>query len=81
MAGFATSVPERIRIDLDDSSNLSKASPLFIEALDLSKPLVQVLSPPLLGWRQTKVRRPQFMLLDPAPSGFSRGLLERYLTP
>jgi hypothetical protein len=36
----------------------------------MSKSLVQVLTPLVLGWRETELRRPQFILVNPAPSGF-----------
>lgn len=49
-------VAEGIFIDLDDPGDLSQASPLLIEALNLPKPLVQVLSTLLLGWGQTNRR-------------------------
>ena len=74
-------VPERIGIDLENASDFSQASPLFVEALNLPKPLVQVFSSLVLGRCQTKVRRPWFTLLGLVPTGFSRGLLERCLTP
>ena len=74
-------VPERIGIDLEHASDFSQAMSLLVEALNLPEPLVQVLSSLVLGRCQTKVRRPWFTLLGLVPTGFSRGLLERYLTP
>jgi hypothetical protein len=74
-------VPERIGIDLENTSNFSQASPLFVEAPNLPKPLVQVLSSLVLGRCQTKVRRSWFTLLGLVPSHFSRGCVERCLTP
>ena len=50
-------VPQRIGIDLDDPRDLPQTSPLFIEALNLPKALVQLLSSLVLGWRQTKLER------------------------
>jgi hypothetical protein len=42
-------VSERIGIDLEAPCNLSKASPLFVETLNLPKSLMQALSSLVLG--------------------------------